>query len=98
MTTKTHSLPSRLSTDLEALHARMKDQSLTLGELKQALKGRGSAMLLVLLALPFCFIAIPGLSTPFGTAICLNWRMHGGWTRTLAARLHSAPASFAGSV
>ena len=28
-------------------------------------------MLLVLLALPFCFIAIPGLSTPFGIAICL---------------------------
>src|SRR6201987_5150705 len=71
MTTKTHSLPSRLSTDLEALHARMKDQSLTLGELKQALKGRGPAMLLVLLALPFCLIAIPGLSTPFGIAICL---------------------------
>jgi hypothetical protein len=71
MTINTHSLPSRLSTDLEALHARMKDQSLTLGELKQALKGRGSAMLLVLLALPFCFIAIPGLSTPFGIAICL---------------------------
>jgi hypothetical protein len=21
--------------------------------------------------MPFCFIAIPGLSTPFGTAICL---------------------------
>jgi hypothetical protein len=70
MTTNTHSLPSRLSTDLEALHARMKDQSLTLGELKQALKGRGSAMLLVLLAFPFCFIAIPGLSMPFGIAIC----------------------------
>jgi len=28
-------------------------------------------MLLILLALPFCFIAIPGLSTPFGIAICL---------------------------
>jgi hypothetical protein len=71
MTTTIHSSQSRLSTDLEALHARMNDQSLTLGELKQALKGRGSAMLLVLLALPFCFIAIPGLSTPFGIAICL---------------------------
>src|ERR1700740_3553836 len=71
MTTNTHGLPSRLSTDLEALHARMKDQSLTLAELKQSLKGRGSTMLLVLLALPFCFIAIPGLSTPFGIAICL---------------------------
>ena len=28
-------------------------------------------MLLILLPLPFCFIAIPGLSTPFGIAICL---------------------------
>jgi hypothetical protein len=70
MTTNTHSLHSRLSSDLEALHIRTKDQSLTLGELKQALKGRGSAMLLVMLALPFCFIAIPGLSIPFGIAIC----------------------------
>jgi hypothetical protein len=70
MTTKRRSLHSSLSTDLEALHIRVKDKSLTLGELKQALKGRGSAMLLVLLALPFCFIAIPGLSMPFGVAIC----------------------------
>jgi hypothetical protein len=69
MRANTHSLPSRLSTDLEALHTRMKDRSLTLGELKQALKSRGSAMLLILLALPFCFIAIPGLSMPFGVAI-----------------------------
>ena len=61
----------RLSTDLEMLHARLKGKSLTLAELKQALKGRGSAILLILLALPFCFIAIPGLSTPFGIAICL---------------------------
>jgi hypothetical protein len=53
------------------LIARVKGKSLTLAELKQSLKGRGSAMLLILLALPFCFIAIPGLSTPFGIAICL---------------------------
>src|ERR1700747_210241 len=70
MTTDTHNLQSRLSTDLEALRGRMKDQSLTLGEFKRALRGRGSAMLLVLLALPFCFVAIPGLSIPFGIAIC----------------------------
>ena len=60
-----------LSTDLEMLLARAKGESLTLAEVKQSLKGRGSAMLLVLLALPFCFVAIPGLSTPFGIAICL---------------------------
>jgi hypothetical protein len=39
--------------------------------LKQALKCRGPAMLLILLALPFCFFPIPGLSIPFGIAICL---------------------------
>jgi len=62
---------SHLSTDLATLHARVKDTPLTLGELKHALKGRGSAMLLILLALPFCFVAIPGLSMPFGIAISL---------------------------
>jgi hypothetical protein len=62
---------SHLSSDLETLHDRLKGKSLTVAELKQALKGRGSAMLLVLLALPFCFIAVPGLSMPFGIAISL---------------------------
>ncbi len=71
MTTDQNSSQSRLSTDLETLHARVKDRALTLAELKQALKGRGSAMLLILLALPFCFVAIPGLSMPFGIAIGL---------------------------
>src|SRR6202022_3450085 len=71
MTTNERASQSRLSTDLEMLHARVKGKSFTLAELKQSLKGRGSAMLLVLLALPFCFVAIPGLSTPFGIAICL---------------------------
>jgi hypothetical protein len=60
---------NRLSTDLEALHARIKDESLTLAELNRALKARGSATLIILLALPFCFVAIPGLSVPFGIAI-----------------------------
>jgi hypothetical protein len=71
MTTEQSSSQSHLSSDLETLHARMKDRALTLAELKQALKGRGSGMLLILLALPFCFVAIPGLSIPFGIAICL---------------------------
>jgi hypothetical protein len=61
---------SRLSTELEILCARVKGKSLTSSELKQALKGRGPAMLLILLAVPFCFFPIPGLSTPFGIAIC----------------------------
>src|ERR1700741_4531922 len=71
MTTNEGASQPRLSTDLEMLHARLKGKSLTLAELKQALKGHGSAILMILLALPFCFIAIPGLSTPFGIAICL---------------------------
>jgi hypothetical protein len=72
MTTNECASRSQLSTDLEMLHARVKGKSLTLDELKQLLNGRGSAMLLILLALPFCFICIPGLSTPFGIAICLT--------------------------
>jgi len=71
MTTDRSSFQPRLSTDLETLHARLKDRALTLAELKQALRGRGPAILLILLALPFCFVAIPGLSMPFGIAICL---------------------------
>jgi hypothetical protein len=62
---------SHLSTDLETLHARVKGKPITLAELKHALQSRGSAMLLILLALPFCFVAIPGLSMPFGIAISL---------------------------
>jgi hypothetical protein len=71
MTTNESASQPRLSTDLEMLHGRVKGKSLTFAELKRSLKGRGPAMLLILLALPFCFIAIPGLSTPFGIAICL---------------------------
>jgi hypothetical protein len=71
MTTDQFASPSRLSTELQTLHANMKGKSITLDELSQALKGRGSAVLLILLALPFCFIAIPGLSMPFGVAIFL---------------------------
>ncbi len=51
MTTDKVTSQSHLSTDLEILQARVKGQSLTLTELKQALKGRDSAMLLALLAL-----------------------------------------------
>src|SRR6516165_8795695 len=71
MITNGSAAQSRLSADLELLQVRVRGRSLTLFELKQSLKGRGAAMLLILLALPFCFIAIPGLSTPFGIAICL---------------------------
>ena len=64
-------LASRLSNDLTGLRARSAGKSLTVNELEKALKGRGFAMLLLLLALPFCFIPVPGLSTPFGIAVLL---------------------------
>jgi hypothetical protein len=64
-------LPSRLSADLEALRSESAGRSLTVEELQSALKGRGVAMLLLLLSLPFCFIPVPGLSTPFGIAVLL---------------------------
>lgn len=62
---------TRLSDDLEALRAQCDGKSLTLGELESALKGRGFAVLLMLLALPFCFAPVPGLSMPFGAAVFL---------------------------
>jgi hypothetical protein len=64
-------LPSRLSADLEALRSESARRSLTVEELQSALKGRGVAMLLLLLSLPFCFVPVPGLSTPFGIVVLL---------------------------
>jgi hypothetical protein len=55
MTTEKDCLPSTLSTELEVLRLSLKDQSLTLDELKQALAHRGWAMLLVILSLPIPF-------------------------------------------
>ena len=45
---------------------------MTLGELEGILKGRGFALFLLVLALPFAFpISIPGLSVPFGIVIMI---------------------------
>ncbi len=79
--------PTRLSEDLAELRARLDGQSLTVDELEKALKGRGFAMLLLLLALPFCFIPVPGLSTPFGLVVFLIG------IRTAAGLKHWLPAS-----
>ena len=49
MTTEKHRLQSPLSTELEVLRLNLKDQSLTLDKLKQALAHRGWAMLLVMI-------------------------------------------------
>jgi hypothetical protein len=64
-------LPPPLSSDLIALRSSSAGRSMTIDELQTALKGRGVAMLLLLLALPFCLISVPGLSTPFGLAVLL---------------------------
>lgn len=64
--------PRRLSTDLRDLLRETAGRAVTLGELEQILKGRGFALFLLLLSLPFAFpIAIPGLSIPFGIVIML---------------------------
>ena len=51
--------------------------SLTLGQIERLLEGHGYELLLLFLALPFCFpISIPGLSLPFGLVIILiGWRL-----------------------
>lgn len=60
----------RLSDDLRRLLATAAGRSLTLGELEAILQGRGFALFILLLSLPFCApIAIPGLSIPFGVVI-----------------------------
>lgn len=64
-------LQTRLSSDLQDLRRRSAGKAMTVGELEQALKGRGFAILVLLMALPSCLIPLPGLSTPFGIAICL---------------------------
>jgi hypothetical protein len=60
----------RLSVDLHDLLAEANGRSLTLGQLEAILQGRGFALFILLLSLPFLFpIAIPGLSVPFGLVI-----------------------------
>ena len=60
----------RLSQDLRELLAEAAGRSLTIGELEAILQGRGFALFILLLSIPFCSpIAIPGLSIPFGVVI-----------------------------
>lgn len=62
--------PRRLSTDLRALLHEADGCTVTVERIEEILKGRGVAMLILLLSAPF-MIPAPGLSTPFGIAICL---------------------------
>jgi hypothetical protein len=62
----------RLSSDLKELLRLAAGRSLTLGELEDILQGRGFALFILLLSIPFLFpIAIPGLSIPFGIVVLL---------------------------
>lgn len=60
----------RLSDELVALAQTFQDREVTLGEVMTQLGARASALLMVILTLPFCApVSIPGLSTPFGIVI-----------------------------
>jgi len=64
--------PRRLSEDFRGILRQAAGQAVTLGELERTLQGRGFALFILLLSVPFCFpIAIPGLSMPFGVVIML---------------------------
>lgn len=66
--------PRRLSTELNELLKETAGRTVTLGELEEILKGRGHAVFLLLMALPFAIplpMPIPGLSVPFGIVIML---------------------------
>jgi hypothetical protein len=62
----------KFSDELHALAARFADHAVTLQEVIDAMGARASALLTVILALPFCSpITIPGLSVPFGAVIAV---------------------------
>jgi hypothetical protein len=64
--------PRRLSEDFRDLLKETAGRAVTLGELEQRLRGRGFALFILIMSLPFCFpVAIPGLSIPFGVVILL---------------------------
>lgn len=62
--------PHTLSEDLQNILDRAAGRSITVEEIEHILRGRGVAMLILVLAAPF-IIPAPGLSVPFGIAICL---------------------------
>lgn len=64
--------PLELSATLRGLSEEYKERPAPLGEILDTLGPRGSALLVVICALPFSTpISIPGLSTPFGLVILL---------------------------
>jgi hypothetical protein len=64
--------PRRLSEDFREILREAAGRSVTLGEMEKRLQGRGFALFILILSIPFCSpIAIPGLSIPFGIVIML---------------------------
>lgn len=62
----------RLSGDLRELLRQANGRTLSIGQLEAILQGRGFALFILLLCVPFLFpVAIPGLSMPFGIVITL---------------------------
>lgn len=63
--------PRPLSAELSALEASVAGQAVELRTVLAALQGRAYELLMILLVLPFAVpVAVPGMSTPFGIAIC----------------------------
>jgi hypothetical protein len=64
--------PRRLSEDFRELLREAAGRDVTLGELERRLQGRGFALFIMVLSVPFCFpVSIPALSIPFGVVIML---------------------------
>ncbi|MCC7408942.1 MAG: calcium/sodium antiporter [Phycisphaeraceae bacterium] len=86
---------NRLSDDLQALLAEARGGGMTIGQVEAALRGRGLAAVILLLALPFLFpVAIPLLSTVFGAAIgLLGLRLAMGMKSWLPGVIRRRPIS-----
>jgi hypothetical protein len=61
-----------LSQDLARLLTDFAGRHVSLGELADAMKGRGTAMLIILMAAPFILIPLPGLAEPMGVVIAIS--------------------------
>jgi len=65
-------LTSRLSDDLRALLAFTAENEVRIRDIEDALRGRGFAVLIFVLTIPFCTpVPLPVISTPVGAALCL---------------------------
>jgi len=63
--------PRALSAELAALEQSVAGKSVELRAVLEALQGRAYELLMILLVLPFAVpVAVPGMSTPLGIAIC----------------------------